>query len=49
MPLAHLFGAEAAHNLAVKSAKYGFVPRIYYEDPPELVSIHKANNKALGS
>uniref|UniRef100_A0AAU8BEW5 Dihydroorotate dehydrogenase (quinone), mitochondrial n=1 Tax=Pinctada fucata TaxID=50426 RepID=A0AAU8BEW5_PINFU len=36
MPAFHLFGAETAHKLAIKAAKYGLVPRQRKADPPSL-------------
>ena len=38
MPAFHMFGAETAHKMAVKAAKYGLVPRQRKPDPPSLVS-----------
>lgn len=38
MPCIRLFGAETAHWLAIKAAKYKLVPHIENQDNPSLVS-----------
>ena len=46
MPMFQVLGAETAHNLGVKLAKYGIVPRSKQADSPCLVSI-LTHNKSI--